>query len=107
MAEEVLEKMQKGLNTWEGLVKAMAEHSATTKAAGGTSTLPLITKATGGTKRWKKMEGKLTTIGIDGTQKALMRLNINESFETLGVQLNPVGNDDAVFEDTKKWAKDW
>jgi hypothetical protein len=36
-----------------------------------------------------------------------MRLNVDESFETLGVQLNPIGNDDAVFEDMKKWANDW
>jgi hypothetical protein len=51
--------------------------------------------------------GPHTAIDIDWTQKTLKRLNVNESFETLGVQLNPMGNDDAVFEDMKQWAKDW
>jgi hypothetical protein len=55
----------------------------------------------------EELEGKLTAIDIDGTRKALKRLDVDESFETLGVQLNPMGNDEAVFEDMKQWAKDW
>jgi hypothetical protein len=39
------------------------------------------------------MEGELTAIDIDGTRKALKPLEVNESFETLGVQLNPIGDD--------------
>jgi hypothetical protein len=43
-------------------------------------------------------------VSIDGTRKALKRL---ESFETLEVQLNPPGNDTAIFKDMQKWAKNW
>jgi hypothetical protein len=61
--------------------------------------------------RYKKIEelnGLLTAIDMEGTRKALKRLDVNESFKTLGVQLNPVGDNTVVFEeDMKQWAKDW
>jgi hypothetical protein len=55
----------------------------------------------------EELEGELTAIDIDGTRKALKLLEVNESFETLGVQLSPTGNDAAVFKDMQKWAKNW
>jgi hypothetical protein len=58
-------------------------------------------------KKMEELEGELTAIDIDGTRKALKRLEVNESFETLGVQLNPIGDDTAIFKDMQKWAKNW
>jgi hypothetical protein len=100
-AEEVLEKIQEGLNTWEGPVRASGGALSNDKSCWWYIDFSFDHK------KIEKLEGKLTAIDIDGTQKALKRLDVNESFETLGVQLNPMGNDDAVFADMKQWAKDW
>jgi hypothetical protein len=100
-AEEVLEKIQEGLNTWEGPVRASGGALSNDKSCWWYIDFSF------NHKKMEELEGKLTAIDIDGTQKALKRLDVNESFETLGVQLNPMGNDDAVFADMKQWAKDW
>jgi hypothetical protein len=106
-AEEVLEKMQEGLNTWEGLVKASGGALLNDKSCWWYVDFTFNNKCDWTYKEMEELEGKHTAIDTDGTRKALMRLNVDESFETLGVQLNPIGNDDAVFEDMKKWANDW
>jgi hypothetical protein len=73
MAEEVFEKIHEGLNTWEGLVRAsggvLSNDCPMTKAAGGTSTLPLIIKATGGTKRWKNLKANLLLLTLMAPEK--------------------------------------
>jgi hypothetical protein len=53
-------------------------------------------------QKMEELEGELTAIDIDGTRIALKWLNVNEYFETLGVKLNPISNDNAVFRDMKK-----
>jgi hypothetical protein len=55
----------------------------------------------------EELEGEITAIDIDGNRKALKRLEVNESFETLGVQLNPIGDDTAIFNEMQQWAKNW
>jgi hypothetical protein len=55
----------------------------------------------------EELEGELAAIDIDGIRKALKRLEVNESFETLGVQLNPIGDDTAIFNEMQQWAKNW
>jgi hypothetical protein len=102
--EEVLEKMQEGLNTWEGLVKASGGSLSNDKSWWWYIDFTFDNKGNWRYRKMEELEGELSA--IEGAQKALKRLNVDESFETLGVQLNPIGSDDAV-EDMKKWAKDW
>jgi hypothetical protein len=107
MAEEVFEKIHEGLNTWEGLVRASGGVLSNDKSCWWYINFTFDHKGDWRYKKMEELEGKLTAIDIDGTRKALKRLDVDESFETLGVQLNPMGNDEAVFEDMKQWAKDW
>jgi hypothetical protein len=106
-AEEVLEKIQEGLNTWEGLVRASGGALSNDKSCWWYIDFNFDHKSDWRYQKIEELEGKLTAIDIDGTGKALKRLDVNESFETLGVQLNPMGNDDAIFADMEQWAKDW
>jgi hypothetical protein len=106
-AEEVLEKIQEGLNTWECLIRASGGALSNDKSYWWYIDFTFDNKGDWRYKKMEELEGELTAIDIDGTRKALKRLDFNESFETLRVQLNPMGNDDAVFADMKQWAKDW
>jgi hypothetical protein len=106
-AEEVLEKIQEGLNTWEGLVKASEGALSNGKSCWWYVDFSFDHKGDWRYKKMEELEGEPIAINIDGTRKTLKRLEVNESFETLGVQLNPIGDDTAVFNDMQKWAKNW
>jgi hypothetical protein len=102
--EEVLEK---GLDTWEGLDKASGGALSNDKSCWWYIDFIFDHKRGWRHKKMEELEGELTAIDVDGTRRVLKQLDVNESFETLGVQLNPIGADNTVFEDMKQWAKDW
>jgi hypothetical protein len=106
-AEEVLEKIQGGLDTWEGVVKASGGALSNGKSCWWYVDFSLDHKGDWGYKNMEELEGELTAIDIDGNRKALKRLEVNEFFETLGVQLNPIGDDTAIFNEMQQWAKNW
>jgi hypothetical protein len=106
-AEEVLEKIQEGLDTWEGLVKASGGALSNEKSCWWYVDFSFDHKGDWGYKKMEELEGELTAIDVDGNRKALKRLEVNASFETLGVQLNPIGNDTAIFNEMQQWAKNW
>jgi hypothetical protein len=68
------------------------------KAAGGMLPFLLTIKVTEDTKRWKSWKVN--------SPRSTLTASVNESFETLGVQLNPIGDDTAVFKDMQKWANE-
>jgi hypothetical protein len=69
----------------KGLVKASGRALSNDKSCRWYIDLTFDHKGDWRYKKMEELEGKLTAIDINGTRKALTRLNIDESFETLGV----------------------
>jgi hypothetical protein len=84
-AEEVLEKIQEGLNTLEVLVKASGGALLNDRSCWWYIDFTFDHKGNWRYKKMEELEGELTAIDINSTRKAVKRLDVNESFETLGV----------------------
>jgi hypothetical protein len=66
-AEEVLEKIQEGLNTWEGLVRASGGALSNDKSCWWFIDFTFDHKGDWRYKTMEELEGELTAVDIDGT----------------------------------------
>jgi hypothetical protein len=74
--EEVLEKIQEGLDTWEGLIKASGGALSNDKSCWWYVDFSFDHKGDWRYKKMEELEGELTAINIGGTRKALKRLEV-------------------------------
>jgi hypothetical protein len=105
--EDILSRMQKGLDSWEGLIRATGGALVNEKSRWWFIDFSFTNNGDWKYKTTAELDGELTAVDIDGKRKPIQRLEFNQPFETLGVKLDPTGSDDAIISDMYQWTQDW
>lgn len=103
-AQDILARMQKCVDLWEGMIKATGGALVIEKSCWW---LIDFEWQEDGSWKYKQSPGELSAKDASGAIKQFKRLTAQQAFETLGIYLSPDGNDEAAVEELKKKAKRW
>ena len=104
---DVMSKMQKSMDMWEGLIKATGGALLAEKCCWWAIDFKWHSNGSWAYASIDDAPGPLEAMDYDGTRKLVQRLEVTEAFETLGVFIVPDGGQAAAFRSLMDKAMAW